>query len=127
MTAARRACLLWLALCASLALLFGALAWQAAGRGPVWPVALFAFLGFMSVPLALAGAAAGILADREAHHGPPAAAAGLAARDEYVIPPAPAHGAAWQTRPWRPHNPAEARIGQQANGHSEVFRRQGEP
>ena len=110
---ARRALSLWLALCASLAFLFAALAWQAAGRGPVWPVALFAFLGLMSAPLAFAGAAAGILADRGAHHGPPA---GLAARDEYVIPPPPPHSHAWPTRPWQPHNPAEARIGQRGNG-----------
>ena len=121
---ARRALALWLALCASLAFLFAALAWRAAGGGPEWPVALFAVLGFLSVCLAPVGAAVGILAAPGGHSGRAAAAAGLAERDEYVIPPAPPHSHAWQTRPWQPRNPAEARIGQHGNGVSGSLREQ---
>lgn len=109
----RRARVLWLALCASFAWLFSALAWRAAGQGPVWLVAVWSFWALVSVAAWLPGAAAGILARPGGHRGP---ARNLAARDEYVIPPAPEHSQDWQTRPWRPHDPAEARIGQARNG-----------
>jgi hypothetical protein len=98
-TAARWARILWLALCAAFAWLFAALAWHAAGWGPVWPVALFAAGGVMSVCAFPAGAAVGILARRGAHPGRPASA-NLAARHEYVIPSPPEHSPDWVTRPW---------------------------